>query len=302
MRARFYEPFTGQFLQRDPMEYEDSVNMYAALGQSPVNFRDPMGTANSPIAGSTKAVALSEAIAETASGRRLVNLGHRPPLPPSTSPFRTSVQSLGPEASVTELRQFVMASVRNAQKVAMGVPEVTGSGDATELYRKAPQLMTNLLNSLEGIPDEAVKFYPEATFLEATVGGAQKHGYIALSRIADPARRAEHAVHEVGHLGISYHWGFGSTVARDFLRHETFAWRTSMAFDMLRNARTLNVTPETAAFMERGRAGLYEHFLESSVYTSGEAGITKALIRSEGESVWSEVSNMMEQFTIPKWR
>jgi RHS repeat-associated protein len=44
LRARFYDPYTGQFLERDPFGYEDSVNLYAAFGQNPVNFRDPSGT------------------------------------------------------------------------------------------------------------------------------------------------------------------------------------------------------------------------------------------------------------------
>ena len=43
MRARFYDPFTGLFLQRDPHEYEDSVNLYAGFANNPVTFRDPTG-------------------------------------------------------------------------------------------------------------------------------------------------------------------------------------------------------------------------------------------------------------------
>lgn len=43
MRARFYDPALGVFLQRDPMGYEDSGNQNAGLGNNPVNFRDPTG-------------------------------------------------------------------------------------------------------------------------------------------------------------------------------------------------------------------------------------------------------------------
>jgi RHS repeat-associated protein len=46
MRARFYDPLTGTFLERDPLEYKDSVNLYAGLGQAPTSMRDPMGTAS----------------------------------------------------------------------------------------------------------------------------------------------------------------------------------------------------------------------------------------------------------------
>jgi RHS repeat-associated protein len=44
MRARHYDPGTGQFLQRDPLQYEDSGNLYAGFRQNPVSWRDPTGT------------------------------------------------------------------------------------------------------------------------------------------------------------------------------------------------------------------------------------------------------------------
>jgi RHS repeat-associated protein len=43
LRARHYDPQTGHFLQRDPMQYEDSVNLYAAMANNPATYRDPTG-------------------------------------------------------------------------------------------------------------------------------------------------------------------------------------------------------------------------------------------------------------------
>ncbi len=42
-RARYYDPIMGRFMQTDPMGYHDSMNMYQAFNQNPVNFVDPMG-------------------------------------------------------------------------------------------------------------------------------------------------------------------------------------------------------------------------------------------------------------------
>lgn len=42
-RARYYDPTTASFLQRDPAGMEDSVNQYAAFANNPVNYRDPTG-------------------------------------------------------------------------------------------------------------------------------------------------------------------------------------------------------------------------------------------------------------------
>jgi RHS repeat-associated protein len=42
-RARYFHPVLKRFLQTDPMGYEDSLNLYQAFNQNPVNFTDPMG-------------------------------------------------------------------------------------------------------------------------------------------------------------------------------------------------------------------------------------------------------------------
>jgi RHS repeat-associated protein len=42
-RNRYYHPELGRFLQQDPMGYEDSMNLYQAFNQNPVNFTDPFG-------------------------------------------------------------------------------------------------------------------------------------------------------------------------------------------------------------------------------------------------------------------
>jgi len=42
-RARYFHPGLNRFLQTDPMGYEDSMNLYQAFNQNPINFVDPMG-------------------------------------------------------------------------------------------------------------------------------------------------------------------------------------------------------------------------------------------------------------------
>ncbi len=43
LRTRFYDPFSGMFLERDPLGYEDSVNHYAGMDNNPATVRDPTG-------------------------------------------------------------------------------------------------------------------------------------------------------------------------------------------------------------------------------------------------------------------
>ena len=43
MPYRFYDSFTGKFLQRDPSGFQDGVNLYRYAQNNPVNFIDPTG-------------------------------------------------------------------------------------------------------------------------------------------------------------------------------------------------------------------------------------------------------------------
>ena len=43
MGHRYYDPATWRFLTRDPIGTAGGLNLYAYVGNDPVNFTDPLG-------------------------------------------------------------------------------------------------------------------------------------------------------------------------------------------------------------------------------------------------------------------
>lgn len=66
-RARFYDPSVGRFTQRDPIELQGGINLYAYVNGNPVNFTDPTGL-NPGMGGGTESCAFYDARCNQSGG------------------------------------------------------------------------------------------------------------------------------------------------------------------------------------------------------------------------------------------
>ncbi len=236
LRARFYDPNSGSFLQRDPEAYTDSPNSYAALGHNPASLRDPSGRAVSPPGGAKPP--------STPVSRTMVNGSSKAvPLHQPAAPARSPGASRGP-TTVTP----------TTARTTSGPPPSPGAGSASPA---SPSQARNqvLFRGLHMTREEAADFEVNQLMqgrVESPNAFHRRMGTHANSDAASANSRLGHANQVMKGLGSGEDWqGFNKTQLEQMsddqkiaLSHISGSSETTPGISMARHPRPGQITEQ----------------------------------------------------------
>ncbi|WP_325438029.1 RHS repeat-associated core domain-containing protein [Nitrosomonas europaea] len=212
-KARFYSPALGRFLQTDPIGTADDLNLYAYVGNNPINFNDPSGEFANFLLGGAANVAIGYGISwatgqDYSWGNAVVDFG-----------IGAATSGLAALNAARQGTQIVEGIYVASQGVKTGLPYVGQSGNiATRLEQhiakgKITEEVAGNAKVYEVLGGKTSREVAEQRMIN------QKGGIASLENVVNPVGPARSSLMGNGILGQitkSNEMNWGAVLGADF--------------------------------------------------------------------------------------
>jgi RHS repeat-associated protein len=210
-KARIYSPTLGRFLQTDPVGYEDQVNLYAYVGNDPVNMHDPAGGWSKKVHDRIFQLAVGNRASRAQMGV-ISNTSVRQDMPWGNGDKNEQHFVRNPGESGANAREKFTRYVNEQIRLARGLADEGRTLDATRAFARAAHAIADSYSPAHNDNGQPAVYDPNWNPVDAALNGHSPLDFVGREGTDDLDAETQSTI--VGQTSALYDSIFGSGANR----------------------------------------------------------------------------------------